>query len=233
MTIRPEERVLDRVKFHDPRSRNFAFADVRETVTPVAKYWYPGTILDQGREGACVAFACAGELSGSPVRVGSISDSFASSLYREIQAYDRSIGNHWDSGASTLAGQAVLKAKGYIAEYRWAFTLEEIRNALITEGPVVIGVEWRDGMYYTDPNGRVRATGSVVGGHEILLNGYSPRRKLAGESGYHEYYRWRNSWGPDYGVNGHGFIRAADLQSLMDAQGEAVIPMGRRLVPLT
>lgn len=230
--IAPEDRVFDRVKFHDPRSRNFAFSAVRETVTPVAKYWYPGSVLDQGREGACVAFADSGELSASPVRVTGVTNTFALNLYHDIQAYDRSIGNNFDSGASTLAGQAVLKNKGYTTEYRWAFTLEEIRDALITEGPVVIGIEWRDGMYYTDPNGRVRVDGNVVGGHEILLTGYSPKRKLAGEIAYHEYYRWRNSWGTSYGLNGTGFIRAEDLQSLMDAGGEAVVPMGRKLVTL-
>lgn len=229
--IAPEDRVLDRVKYHPETNRSYGFADVRSIDVPIkAKYWVPGPILDQGREGACVAFADSGELSSSPTRVKSVDDAFALSLYQDVRATDRAMGNNFSSGASTNAGAKTLQAKGYITEYRWAFSVEEIRAALITEGPVIIGIEWRDGMYYTKPNGLVDISGPVVGGHEILLNGYTPRRKLAGDSVYRELFRWRNSWGADYGLNGHGFITAEDLATLMSRDGEAVIPMGRRFL---
>ena len=228
---RPEERVLDRVKFHPETNRAYGFAAVAPpTVAGITyKYWYPGPIFDQGREGACVAFGDTQELASSPIRVKGLTNAWASALYQEVRAMDRSMGNNWDSGASTLAGMKVLQAKGYISEYRWAFSMDEIKAALLTEGPVVIGIRWLDGMYYTDPNGRVRVSGNVVGGHQIVLNGWAQKRKLAGETSYHEYYRWVNSWGTDYGVNGQGFIRAEDLADLM-SDGEAAVPMGRKLI---
>lgn len=229
------ERVLDRVKYHPETNRAYAFAPLALAALPTYKYWTTGSDprIDQGSEGACVAFCDTNELLSSPVRVKGLNNATASALYQEIRAEDRAMGNNWASGASTLAGMKVLKNKGYITEYRWAFNMEAVKTALLTEGPVVIGIDWLDGMYGTLPNGRVTVTGNVVGGHEILLDGYSARRKLTGDDKYYEYYRWLNSWGSSYGKNGNGFIRAADLEDLLIARrGEAVIPMGRKFVTL-
>jgi hypothetical protein len=229
--IAPEDRGLGRVKFHPETNRAFAI-EPRTVVGVTYKYWAPGPLprLDQGQEGECVAFADANELAASPKRLTGITNAYARTLFQEIRAIDRSMGNFWDEGASTLAGMKALQARGKIREYRWAFSMEAIKTALLTEGPVVIGIDWLDGMYETLPNGRVEVSGSVVGGHEILIDGWSKSRKLPGDDKYYEYYRWLNSWGGGYGINGHGFVRAADMADLIiTRRGEAVIPMGRAL----
>jgi C1A family cysteine protease len=45
-------------------------------------------------------------------------------------------------------------------------------------------------------------------------------------------FRWRNSWGPDYGTNGNGWIRYEDLRDLLADDGEACIPLQRSRVRL-
>lgn len=226
------ERTFDRLQQFDERSRKFGIAEVVTAVEPRKRYWTPGTVLDQGREGACVGFGWTTELISSPFPfkvTPDKGDEYALGIYHRAQELDEWDGEDY-SGTSVLAGAKVLKERGYIQNYRWAFGVEQVRDAVISEGPVVLGIEWRDGMYETRPSGLVVVDGPVVGGHCITLTGYNPRAKLKGEPGYHEGFRWKNSWGLDYGVNGLGFIKIEDLDTLLKAGGEACVPMQRSKV---
>lgn len=228
------ERTFDRLQQFDERSRNFSIAEVVTAVEPRKRYWNPGTVLDQGREGACVGFGWTTELISSPkpfkVDFAKGND-YALGVYRRARQLDPWEGEDYE-GTSVLAGAKVLQERGYIQNYRWAFGIEQVRDALIAEGPVVLGVNWYDGMYETRPSGLVTIEGSVVGGHCITLTGYNPRARLSGEKGYHEGFRWKNSWGTEYGVNGLGFIKIEDLARLLNEGGEACVPMLREKVRL-
>lgn len=139
------------------------------------------------------------------------------------------------SGTSVLAGAKIVQSRGYIGEYRWCFGVEDVRDAVISEGPVVIGIPWHEGMYGTRESGLVEVSGGLVGGHCLLITGYHPSMRLRGED-YNErfkVFRWRNSWGPDYGVRGNGFIRYEDLRDLLKGWGEACVPMARRTVRIS
>jgi hypothetical protein len=186
-----------------------------------SRYWTPGTkVLDQGTEGACVGFGVVGEAMASPARRPG-SDPLAFDVYSAAKRIDEWEGVDYE-GTSVRAGMLVGRERGWWAGFRWAFTMTELRAAL-EEGPVVIGCEWREGMYQTTDEGFVLTHGRVVGGHCLLLTGYSPNYRGSGAR-----YRWRNSWGRGYGVNGNGYIRPEFLeQILFAAGGEAAVPTGR------
>jgi hypothetical protein len=197
-----------------------------------ARYWTPGTVVtNQGAEGACVGHGVVNEYLASPVRGrpwvagGFVTPTQASNLtandvYHDAQKIDEWEGEAYD-GTSVRAGMLVGRQRGWWSGFQWAFTMPELRTALET-GPVVIGVEWTESMY-TAPNAQVRVSGSVVGGHCLLLTGYSPNWNKLGP-----HYRWRNSWGPSYGANGNAYIAAHSLSAILfDSGGEAAQPVGR------
>lgn len=214
---------------HDERSRAYGVRPLLATqVQRKPTFWqmpdgpFP---LNQQAEGACTAFGTAHELAVGPVQVPGMSESWALALYRRIQATDRAMGNHWDDGASVLATMKTAVADGLISGYRWCFGIGDVLDALMVS-PVCLGIEWRDNMYDTDNDGRVHATGTVVGGHFITLVAYDEHPDYGPVVG------WLNSWGPTYGIpdsrigvpGGVGWITVDDLADLLARDGEAVVP---------
>jgi len=229
------ERRLDWASQHDPKSKKYSMRSLlkQKSIEIKPVMWEEGIVLDQGSEGACVGFAWTGELLSepeAPVEQPSFSyaNDLARSFYKQAQTVDQWSGENYE-GTSVLAGAKTMKSLGFIGEYRWCFGLQDIRDALIAEGPVVIGIPWYEGMYETAQNGLVELKGKPVGGHALLLTGYHPKKRFGKQS--HEVFRWRNSWGSDYGINGSGWIKAKDLEKLLKENAEACVPMQRE-VPL-
>jgi hypothetical protein len=216
-----ERPTLDYVPKLDERNRAFRVTVDRD-LTAQARYWTPGTIVtDQGREGACVGHGTVNEYLASPAR-GRLADPdvTAYEVYRAAQRIDEWQGENYD-GTSVRAGMLVGRQRSWWSGFQWAFTMPELRVALET-GPVVIGVEWTESMYAA-PGARVRVSGQVVGGHCLLITGYSPNW-----SGLGPHYRLRNSWGPSWGANGSAYIAAHSLNAILfGAGGEAASPTGR------
>jgi len=202
-----------------------------------SRYWVPGSVVtNQGSEGACVGHGVVNEAMASPVRVipgrrwttllhrDVEANNVAATVYSRAKEIDEWEGVDYD-GTSVRAGMLVGRERGWWEGFRWALNMGELRAAL-EEGPVVIGVEWREGMYDTWIDGQVRVTGSTVGWHCLLVTGYAPSWNGWGRP----YYRWRNSWGPSYGRNGSAYIHADDLNSILfKAGGEAAVAIGRKL----
>lgn len=226
------ERKLDWKSRHDERSREYDILATLKAGVPVQrKMWDEGVVLDQGNEGACVGFGWMGEYLATPVAPpvqppAHIAETYAADIYATAKTIDEFPGESYE-GTSVLAGAKVMKSRGFIKSYRWAFNIESIRDAIIQEGPVVIGIPWKDGMYSTGPDGVVKVAGKLVGGHCLVLTGYDPAMKIGTRK--YEVYRWRNSWGTDYGVNGSGYIKATDLAKLLKGVGEACVPIGRQV----
>lgn len=220
MTFPDVQPKLDRVPFFDERSRAFGVSRMLSgrTITRRKRIWTTVAPLDQGREGACVGFAIAGELAATPRRHQSTNDS-ARQLYQFAREQDREMGNVWNEGASVLAGVKAAVKLGLVLRYFWAFSVDEIIDAVIARGPVVLGVNWYSAMYQTNPDGLVTVEGVLVGGHAILLNGFWPNHPAFGQ----DMLVWTNSWGADYGINGRGFVRVPDLARLLSGRGEAVV----------
>lgn len=233
---------LDRVPFWDPRNAAYPIRALLEVDTPPVgeKIWRPGPQTDQGWEGACVGHGVTLEATSSPnrLRLGegfvrphylNAPDDFAWRVYKSAQRRDPWVGENYE-GTAVIAGMKVLQEIGVIKEYRWATSLRDIRDTVWSFGPVVLGINWYSGMYGTRPSGLVEVTGDLVGGHCITIIGYDSSRRLRGETEAHEMFKWQNSWGPSYGRNGKGWIKATDLKRLVfDEGGEACVPVTRSL----
>lgn len=228
-----EDRLFDWAPNHDPRSRNFSIRSViGDRVEKVRRLWHAGAVLDQGSEGACVGFGWTGDLLARPhsqVGVSTVrGNSHAITTYRRAQQIDEWSGENY-SGTSVLAGAKAVEESGMIKGYRWCFGIDDVRDTLITTGPVVLGVPWYQSMYSTDIDGLVRLGGPLVGGHCILLTGYDPAYPDQVNKGLtREMFRWRNSWGKSYGRGGNAWISAFDLTTLLAERGEACVA-GERL----
>lgn len=224
-------RVLDRLPHFDERSRQYGIrALLPEQIARVKKIWdVPTTVLDQGPIGACVGFGWAGELAAAPVTAQQlpgapvIGNPYALDLYHRAQAEDQAMGNNWPEGASVLAGAKAVTKMGLVNEYRWAFGIDDAIDAIISHGPVVLGIPWYDSMFVPDQRGLVTVAGTVAGGHCLVAYGYVPNDPTLGGD-----VIWlRNSWGPAWGVNGTAYIRITDLSRLLSEKGDCCVPTDR------
>jgi len=219
---------LARIPFFDVRSLGYAIADLFDKDEPLRSYtWKCRQVLNQGSEGACVGFSMAHELIAQPKVIEGIDDTFAlERIYWEAQKIDK-----WDGGAypgaepkmdgsSVLAGIKVLKALGYIDEYRWAFSIHDLAMAVGHMGPAILGIPWYEGMFDVWPCRHIHVDGQVAGGHAILCNGVNVKRKT---------FRLHNSWGSAWGNGGDCLVSWDEMDRLLHEQGEAVIPLSRTI----
>lgn len=184
---------------------------------PTSKYWYPGMLtLDQGNVGACVGYTGANWMQNSPTRT-TVDNLTGLRLYHECKKID---GIPTVEGTYARALLSVLKDQGRVKRYLWAQQPGDLKSWILSVGPVLVGTTWRQGMFNPDANGFVRPTGSVVGGHEYLVRGYSNPRDA---------YRCRNSWGRGWGIGGGNqwagnggefWIKRDDLELLIWGGGE-------------
>lgn len=221
----------------DERSRKYGIRPLLGTAKKKrpATFWSEGTVLDQGQEGACVGFGWMAEVLAKPVQpdeqpTEKFGNDLAQFFYQEAKKLDQWEGEDYD-GTSVLAGAKVMQKYNLIQEYRWCFDIDDIIDAVVLKGPVVIGIPWYESMYRTNNEGLCGVSGEQVGGHCITLTGYNPAMKFGRQT--IEVFRWRNSWGSDYGDNGSGYIRVSDLRRLFLEGGEACIPIVRNKPVLT
>ena len=180
-------------------------------------------VLNQGKEGACVGFGVTNELRFNPVPVLGLDDTFArEQIYWPAQRDDQWPGGSYAGaspfyeGTSVRAGLEVAQKLGYVGEYRQSNNEGEMALAM-TLGPVIIGVDWYEGMFKPDKRGYIKPTGRKMGGHCCLVIGITVTRGPKG-SGYYTIY---NSWGPTWGDKGTAKIRRVDLGKLIDDGGDA------------
>ena len=221
-----EDSRLTRLIQFDEKSRDFP---IRETLAaglkPRSYTWGCGQVLDQGPDGACVGFSMTHELIARPAVISGLDAKFAKErVYWEAQKIDRYPGGSYPGaspqaeGTSVLAGMKILKKMGYIGEYRWAFSLDDLVMAVGHKGPAVLGIPWYESMFQPASCGRLHVSGKVAGGHAILCRGVSIKDKT---------FLLHNSWGSSWGNNGTALISWEELDKLLHQQGEACIPVTR------
>jgi hypothetical protein len=236
--------MLDWSSKHDPRSLNYPLPTSR--TRKGYRFWNEGPTLDQGQDGYCVGFGWTGELLAEPIVAGKSTFDFAAALFHLALKYDDIPGEADDTGTSVLAGAKAAQKLGFINEYRWCFSIDEVARAIYNHGPVVIGIPWLDSMFKpqylpghdaeTPDQGLAKApnypvldcTGNEVGGHCLLVTGFT-------RFGNTEYFRLKNSWGNGWGLNGDAMITRHNLAQLLHGTGEACIafdvPQSQTLQP--
>lgn len=204
---------LGRLVEHDPRSRQFparAKADIRD------KMWRKyGPTLDQGTLGSCTGNAAAHAMNAAPYRAPHagrplLKQADAVSIYQDATILDPFPGTYppEDTGSSGLAVAKVLRNRGYIDGYSHAFSVEQALGALML-GPLLFGTYWHGSMFEPDARGYVHPDGSIYGGHEVLIIGYTGKT-----------VHLLNSWGKGWGQGGRFKLTLEDFTALMLNDGD-------------
>lgn len=222
-------RTLDRQYREDWRSMNYRTLVTAEQKKKLRSYsWACDTYLDQGNDGACVGHGYAHEAAAKP-KVRTATSDLAFALYHEAQKLDTWEGEAY-SGTSVLAGAQAYVARKYAGEYRWCLDMEDLITSVGYLGPVVIGVNWYEGMFSTDSSGYVHVSGDIAGGHCVLVRGVrvvllDPKglSTLDNVDREKSSFLIHNSWGKGWGAMGSCRISIADMQKLMDEQGDFCI----------
>ncbi len=87
----------------------------------------------------------------------------------------------------------------WIKDYWRLTTIDEIKLAL-TRNPVPVGILCFREIFYVGNNGIVpfpKNPYRPLGGHAVCLVGYSDKTQM---------FKFKNSWGPNWGENGYGYI---------------------------
>lgn len=222
----PAPRTLDRLVRFDERSRSYPIAAELPAKPPRSYTWRCRQWYDQGREGACAAFALAHEASARPKETwGPIRQDTIMSWYYDAQRRDPWPGGAYPGaeqsydGTSVLAVAQVGQSANLFTGYRWVFSIDELIMTLSYAGPVVLGINWYEAMFEPSLTGQVRVEGDVAGGHAILARGVNvPGRRIL----------LRNSWGRGYGVDGDCWVSFDDADRLLHEDGEGMVPVGRK-----
>lgn len=228
-----EDIRLSRLVHFDPDSRKFPVVAGLSTKKPRSYTWRCPVVLDQGNEGSCVGHGIAHELLARPVQADpqKVNHKYAvEKIYWGAQRIDKWLGGSYPGafpkyeGTSVLYGLKVAQKLGWFDGYEWSFGLDELILGLGYKGPAVLGVEWQDVMCYPDKKGFVwPSKGDKAGGHCILCKGVNITNKT---------FTLHNSWGSDWGIGGSCFITFAEMQLLLDNDGEAAFPINRHLVEI-
>ena len=192
---------------HDPRSWNFPAPKARKIVSVLHKRH--GHPFNQGKKlGSCTGNAVAGLLMTEPFwREGRrLTERDAVRLYSRATHLDPYFGvwKPTDTGSSGLAAMKAAREHGYIESYGHAFGLDHALKTLVLT-PVVTGVNWYEGFFDPDHQGRIQKKGRRKGGHEFLVVGIDVKEKTV---------RACNSWGPHWGDGGY-FTLSWDLWDLL------------------
>lgn len=204
--------------------RNLDYPLRRITPEPSRSYRYWNATQwwgDQQQTSACVGYSWTKWLADGPVTQRGLEPK-PFDLYREAQKRDPWGERRADDGTTVDACASVLKDKGFIGSYWWAWTLDDAVRGLLEGGPLVLGVNWYDAMFYPNADGLLTVGGNVAGGHAIVANGCNTKTRLI---------RLSNSWGRSWGKDGYCYLTFDDLARLLEEYGEACLALELAVSP--
>jgi hypothetical protein len=171
-------------------------------------------VLDQGQTPHCVGFGGAQFGNTNPVDDKYTNDD-GHAIYYECKVIDGE--PNAEDGSSVHSLARVLKNRGRIGAYAWASDTATIIAWLRSKGPVVVGTDWYNDMFYPDASGLVTPTGGIAGGHCFVCVGVNSDGSIL---------EFLNSWSQGWAKKGHFYIKTTDFQNkLLNANGEAVTTM--------
>jgi hypothetical protein len=213
MNTQDIESKLGRLPALDNRDTQFHIRTIlpEKAVAITSRFWNDTSVfLDQGNTPKCVDYGWHHWMIDGPVTHGKKHIWEPGSLYARAQQIDEWPGEDYD-GTSVRAGAKTLLEWGMIKEYRWAWDVQTLVDAVLTTGPVVVGTNFYYDMAFPNTKGLIKVSGSVIGGHCYVINGVNTKTKV---------FRIKNSWGRGWGINGRAFISFDDMQRLIAEDGE-------------
>lgn len=197
-----------------PDSRDRRYALPLQETQRTYRFWNTPEALDQEDKPHCVAYSACHWLLTGPVKNTKFHPTnvrnYAENLYHECQKIDEWPGEDYD-GTSVRAAFKILKERGFVPQYRWAWDAETVARHILEIGPVVVGTWWYAGMM-KPKGGYLSPSGTALGGHAYTLVGFSRPRNS---------FRVFNSWGSAWGSKGRAWITFTDMDGLIKDQGEA------------
>ena len=213
-----------------PDARDFPIADAYaatgtappETFAPrVVRTPMPG-VINQGDTPQCVAYSTAGAKAWQDMR-----DQGTAITAFDEAAFFSAIGGT-PQGAYLRAALAQLLKVGYPvrghpdqaaqhrikAYYAVPLSLNDLRAAIQTFGPVLLAFDWAESWFKPLPNGQLPAPDRSAGGHAIWAWGWDDRIGLL----------LRNSWGPTWGMHGNCYVPYRYLGQAWEAWKSVDVP---------
>lgn len=213
---------LGRIASFDVRDNNFPLSALlpKKATIITRRAWRSSTYWgDQGSTSQCVAYAFVHYIHHGPLTYpGKLPVINQTELYKEAQKIDEWPGENYE-GTSVRAGAKILQQRGFISSYYWGMSTEELKQAVLNIGPVVVGCNWYSAMDYPDANGFVKAAGWPRGGHAFLIDEVDLKKK---------YVRCKNSWGRNWGKKGYFYLNFDDLEILLGTRGEICLAIESR-----
>ena len=181
-------------------------------------------VFNQGGLGSCTANAALGCLVTAPYARSGVSytEDDAIQLYEVETALDAYVfgGKHYppdDTGStgpwSMMALQQTGKIDGFVHT-----TSAHTALRLLNSGPISIGIQWYKSMFTPDASNNIHVDESsgVAGGHQVCVisNDVSSQR-----------IKIRNSWGANWGNQGHAWLSWGDFDFLLQNGGDVVQPV--------
>lgn len=238
--VLPSHALLGRNVNHDSESRRYRVAPPREVVLKSVRHEAFIPVLDQGSLGSCTGNAGVSAIYHTPyrnepaaasaraagVRAGwpfPATEGGAVDLYSAATAIDPFAGTYppTDTGSDGLSIAKVLKGRGVISGYLWAFTLDEAIAQLMTS-PVITGVPWFNSMFQTSAVGHaghvvIKEASGMAGGHELCCDELIVGSKTDRSDWF---VGGPNSWGESWGDNGRWYWTVPEWGALLANQGD-------------
>jgi hypothetical protein len=237
--VLPHHPLLGRNVNHDSASRAFRVEPRRAASIRTVRHEAHIGILDQGNVGSCTGNAGDSCIYHEPYMIGQLkpwlyppTEAGAVALYTAATAVDPYPGTYpeQDTGSDGLTIAKVLKGKGVISGYLWAFTLGEAL-AQLGDTPVITGIPWYHSMFETTSTGHaghivVRQDSGLAGGHEIcvdevFLDGLQSLAVADLDANLDRVWvGGPNSWGTSWGDGGRWYMTAREWGALLGQAGD-------------
>jgi hypothetical protein len=187
------------------------------------RHFVPSPAWDQGNTPQCVAYSSLLYLNAGPIRNKGVGEPENAQVYYDAyQEVDGITMPH--EGTTVRAAMQILKARGFISEYRWAFDVGTVTDWILTRGPMVFGTDWLESMfepitYHGSSYINFEETSGIAGGHAWLGFGVDLDRKCFDSS--KGALEMQNSWGPSWANKGRAWLPLTALEALLAEDGEA------------